>query len=81
MTTTSTTLSANLESDSLFLTLNRPERANSFNFELIGELRRSLTDAEKNPQVRCVVITGAGNVFSAGQDIGEMKKGGSISYR
>ncbi len=81
MTTTSTTLSANLESDSLFLTLNRPSRANAFNFELISELQHSLVDAEKDPQVRCVVITGAGRVFSAGQDISEMKQGDKISYR
>ncbi len=81
MTTTSTTLNASLQSDSLILTLSRPSRANSFNFELISELRHSLADAEKNPQVRCVVITGAGEVFSAGQDISEMKQGELISYR
>ena len=81
MTTTSTTLSANFESDSLFLTLNRPARANSFNFELISDLQHSLADAEKDPRVRCVVITGAGKVFSAGQDISEMKQGDKISYR
>ena len=76
-----TTLLSSLQSDSLFLTLNRPERANSFNFELISELRHSLADAEKDSQVRCVVITGAGKVFSAGQDISEMKQGKKISYR
>ena len=68
-----TSLLSNLQSDILFLTFNRPERANSFNFELISELRHSLADAEKDPQVRCVVLTGAGKVFSAGQDISEMK--------
>lgn len=76
-----TTLLSNLQSGSLFLTLNRPERANSFNFELISELQRSLADAEKDAQVRCVVITGAGKVFSAGQDISEMKQGEKVSYR
>jgi 2-(1,2-epoxy-1,2-dihydrophenyl)acetyl-CoA isomerase len=76
-----TTLLSNLQSDSLFLTLNRPSRANAFNFELISELRHSLADAEKDPRVRCVVITGAGKVFSAGQDISEMKQGDKISYR
>jgi len=63
------------------LTLNRPERANSFNFEMVKELRSALTEAEKDPQVRCVVLTGAGDVFSAGQDISEMRLGESISYR
>ena len=64
----------------VILTLNRPERANAFNFEMVNELREALADAEKNPQVRCVVLTGAGDVFSAGQDISEMKQGESISY-
>jgi 2-(1,2-epoxy-1,2-dihydrophenyl)acetyl-CoA isomerase len=76
-----TTLLSSLQSDSLVLTLNRPSRANSFNFELINELRHSLAEAEKDPRVRCVVITGAGKVFSAGQDISEMKQGELISYR
>lgn len=63
------------------LTLNRPERANSFNFEMVSELRAALNEAEKDPQVRCVVLTGAGEVFSAGQDISEMRQGEVVSYR
>ena len=69
------------QAGSVILTLNRPERANAFNFEMVNELRAALADAEKNPQVRCVVLTGAGDVFSAGQDISEMKQGDLISYR
>jgi len=69
------------QTGSVILTLNRPERANSFNFEMVNELRSALADAEQNPQVRCVVLTGAGDVFSAGQDISEMKQGELISYR
>jgi 2-(1,2-epoxy-1,2-dihydrophenyl)acetyl-CoA isomerase len=77
-----TTLLSTSQAGSVILTLNRPERANAFNHEMTTELQRALTEAENDPQVRCVVITGAGNVFSAGQDIGEMKKGGGeISYR
>lgn len=76
-----TTLLSSTQSGSLILTLNRPERANSFNFEMVTELQRALADAEKDPQVRCVVLTGAGKVFSAGQDISEMKQGDKISYR
>ncbi|MDP1713787.1 MAG: enoyl-CoA hydratase/isomerase family protein [Anaerolineales bacterium] len=75
------TLLSSAQAGSVILTLNRPARANAFNFEMANELQQALTDAENNPQVHCVVITGAGTVFSAGQDIGEMKKGGSISYR
>jgi len=77
-----TTLLSSTQAGSVILALNRPERANAFNFEMTTALQHALTDAENDPQVRCVVITGAGNVFSAGQDIGEMKKGGGeISYR
>jgi len=81
LTPTSTPLSANFEAGSVILTLNRPERANSFNFEMVTELQQALADAEKDPQVRCVVLTGAGEVFSAGQDISEMRQGDKISYR
>lgn len=69
------------EAGSVFLRLNRPDRANSFNFAMVNELRTALADAERNPQVRCVVLTGAGDVFSAGQDISEMRQGELISYR
>jgi 2-(1,2-epoxy-1,2-dihydrophenyl)acetyl-CoA isomerase len=75
-----TTLLTSPQAGFVILTLNRPERANSFNFEMVTELRRALADAEENPQVRCIVLTGAGNTFSAGQDISEMKQGELISY-
>ena len=76
-----TTLLTSLQSGSLILTLNRPERANSFNIEMVSELQHALAEAEQDSQVRCIVLTGAGKIFSAGQDITEMKKGKEISYR
>lgn len=76
-----TTLLSKTQAGSVILTLNRPERANAFNFEMTQALQHALTEAENDPQVGCVVITGAGNVFSAGQDLTEMKQGESISYR
>lgn len=77
-----TTLLSKPQAGSVILTLNRPERANAFNFQMTTELQEALAAAENDPRVRCVVITGSGNVFSAGQDIGEMKQGGGeISYR
>ena len=65
----------------LTLTLNRPERANAFNAELIFELQNAFAKAAQYPQVRCIVLTGSGRAFSAGQDIAEMQGGGKISYR
>jgi 2-(1,2-epoxy-1,2-dihydrophenyl)acetyl-CoA isomerase len=65
----------------LTLSFSRPERANAFNAELIQELQKALRSAERNPEVRVVVITGAGAVFAAGQDIEEMRQGGKdLSY-
>ncbi len=75
------TILSDLQAGSLFLTLNRPERANSFNFEMVSELQRALAAAEKDSQVNCIVLTGSGKVFSAGQDITEMKQGDQVSYR
>jgi len=76
-----TMLLSSTQTGSIILTLNRPECANSFNLEMVNELRSALVNAEKDTQVRCVVLTGAGDVFSAGQDISEMKQGDLISYR
>lgn len=64
----------------LTLTLNRPERANAFNLELTRALQKALKQAASDPQVRCVVLRGQGDFFSAGQDLGEMAQAGEISY-
>ena len=53
------------------LTLNRPSALNSFNGEMHRQLRAQLEDAAANPDVRCVVITGAGRAFCAGQDLAD----------
>lgn len=54
-----------------FITLNRPEKLNSFNREMALLLQEKL-DACMSPEVRCVYITGAGKGFSAGQDLAEV---------
>ncbi|MGA7194137.1 MAG: enoyl-CoA hydratase-related protein [Anaerolineales bacterium] len=76
-----TSLLSALQVGVLTLTLNRPERANAFNVELISELQEAFTQAQKDSQTRVIVLTGSGKAFSAGQDISEMKGGGAISYR
>ncbi len=66
----------------LILTLNRPERANAFNLELVNDLHNAFDRAASNEQVRVVVLIGAGKAFSAGQDIQEIKAAGeAISFR
>lgn len=78
-----TTLLTNLQSATLTLSLNRPERANAFNFEMISELRAALEEAVSDSQIRCVVLTGTGNSFCAGHDVTEMlaAQGQDISYQ
>ena len=77
------TLHSALQSATLTISLNRPERANAFNFEMIAELRMALEQAATDSQVRCVVLTGAGSSFCSGHDITEMLavQGQTISYR
>ncbi|MBF4997291.1 enoyl-CoA hydratase/isomerase family protein [Nocardia sp. BSTN01] len=50
------------------LTLNRPERHNAWTFEMEAELFGLLHDAENDPEIRVVVITGAGKSFCPGLD-------------
>lgn len=52
-----------------YLTLNRPERLNALNGQLLGEFREALDAIEDDPEVRAVILTGAGRAFSAGFDI------------
>jgi 2-(1,2-epoxy-1,2-dihydrophenyl)acetyl-CoA isomerase len=54
----------------LTITFNRPEVYNAFNRELHAALREALTEAQ-DAAVRCVVVTGAGKGFCAGQDLKE----------
>ena len=76
-----TTILSALTSNVLTLTLSRPARANSFNFEMINGFLAALEEAEKDSRVKCVIVTGAGKVFSSGQDISEMKEfAGKVSY-
>jgi methylglutaconyl-CoA hydratase len=54
--------------------LNRPEVHNAFDPEMVEALTTTLKKLETDPGVRAVVLTGAGKSFSAGADIGHMKK-------
>jgi len=65
----------------LTITLNRPGVFNAFNEEMKKELNDALRDAAKDPGVRCLVITGAGEkAFCSGQDLKE-HSGGKRSLR
>ncbi|HEY0942885.1 MAG TPA: 2-(1,2-epoxy-1,2-dihydrophenyl)acetyl-CoA isomerase PaaG [Steroidobacter sp.] len=53
------------------LTLNRPDRLNSFNVQMHGEVRDALSTLQNNSEARVLVFTGAGRGFCAGQDLGD----------
>ncbi len=53
------------------ITLNRPDKLNSFNPEMHEHLRAALVKAAADPAIRCVLLTGAGRGFCAGQDLSE----------
>ncbi|MBW8716504.1 MAG: 2-(1,2-epoxy-1,2-dihydrophenyl)acetyl-CoA isomerase [Variovorax paradoxus] len=53
------------------LSLNRPAALNSFTTEMHGELMAALDLAAGDPEVRCLVLTGAGRAFCAGQDLAD----------
>ncbi len=64
------------------LTFNRPEVRNAFNEVMAEEVQSALKSAERDAAVRCVMITGAGQGFCAGQDLVALRdRGGEVSFR
>jgi enoyl-CoA hydratase/3-hydroxyacyl-CoA dehydrogenase len=57
------------------LILNRPNRANAFNADMMSELNKALGELEKDPAAQCVVITGAGANFCGGADVSAFASG------
>ncbi|OGN99308.1 MAG: 3-hydroxyacyl-CoA dehydrogenase [Chloroflexi bacterium RBG_13_52_12] len=55
--------------------LNRPNRANAFNADFMTEINKALGELEKDTDVRCIVITGAGANFCGGADVSAFATG------
>ncbi len=55
----------------LKIVLNRPEKKNAFTNAMYRELTQILSEGDQNPQVKVMLISGAGNAFSAGNDIAD----------
>lgn len=55
-----------------FITLNRPDKFNSFNREMALKLQSVLDECAANKSIRCIYLTGSGKAFCAGQDLGEL---------
>ena len=60
----------------LILTLNRPERLNAISQDMLSELSAKLVEANKDPDIRCIVLTGAGRAFCSGLDLIAVNEGG-----
>ncbi|EET2598578.1 2-(1,2-epoxy-1,2-dihydrophenyl)acetyl-CoA isomerase [Escherichia coli] len=62
---------SHVEKGVMTLTLNRPERLNSFNDEMHAQLAECLKQVERDDTIRCLLLTGAGRGFCAGQDLND----------
>ena len=60
------------------LRFNRPEKLNSFNREMLDEFRSALEVIKVDNTIRCLLITGEGRGFCAGQDLSERVVGGQV---
>ena len=60
------------------ITLNRPDRMNTISGPMLDRLTELLLEADKDPEVRAVILTGTGRAFCAGLDLGAATKGEGI---
>lgn len=65
------TIITSVEAGVAVLTLNRPQTLNSFNERMHAEVREFLQQVQDDHDIRCLVLTGAGRGFCAGQDLGD----------
>jgi enoyl-CoA hydratase/carnithine racemase len=72
--TESSTLRTRLDDGALLVELNRPEKKNAFDEALQGELLRVFTDAADERKVRGVILSAAGEAFSAGGDLSRFER-------
>lgn len=63
------------------ISLNRPEKYNSFNREMAIDLQQALDECEADDSVRCIVLTGAGKGFCAGQDLSEATDVDNLDFK
>jgi methylglutaconyl-CoA hydratase len=62
------------------ITLNRPEKRNALNDELIAALKAALREADADESLRAIVIRGAGKDFCSGADLASIQKIATASY-
>lgn len=59
------------------ITLNRPDKLNAFNDQMINETTAAFKQAGRDNAIRCVVLTGNGRAFSSGQDLSDVTDRGN----
>lgn len=62
----------------LHVRLNRPEKRNALNFEIIGEIQQCIAEVATLPNIQVVLLSGEGKCFSGGTDLNSFQAGGSI---
>jgi enoyl-CoA hydratase len=60
------------------VTLNRPQQLNALSEPLMEELVERLTELDRDPAVRCIVLAGSDRAFAAGADIGELAEASAM---
>ncbi|MCY1280205.1 4-chlorobenzoyl coenzyme A dehalogenase-2 [compost metagenome] len=73
---TASTIELSIENGLATLVMARPERKNALNAQMFAELRDTLQALRGDPQVKAVLLTGAGSDFCSGGDVGNM--GGNV---
>lgn len=71
------TIRYELDGGVLTMTLNRPDSFNACNEQMTTDLQAALKEAEKDKNVRAIILTGAGKAFCSGQDLKEAPEPGT----
>lgn len=75
------TIIMEIEDHTGILTLNRPDQMNTFSSRMAGELHQALLELNRDPEVRVILIKGAGRAFCAGIDVNELDGKTAVEYR
>ncbi|MBC8046851.1 MAG: enoyl-CoA hydratase/isomerase family protein, partial [Fimbriimonadaceae bacterium] len=74
------TVKYSTENKNCTITLNRPEKRNAFNAQLVNDLKAAFTDAERDDAIKVIILKGEGKVFSAGADLSYLQSLQNNSY-
>jgi enoyl-CoA hydratase len=75
---TFSTIELRIEGPIAHITLNRPDKLNAINAEMVRELHRALDESEAGGEVRVITLRGAGRAFCSGFDLGELQSDADV---